>query len=93
MLHFKREGGFAGITTSKEVDERDLPDNIRKLLDKLPQVKAKTGKSIRRDGFKYTIEMEGARKKAKYIINEEDMTDTIRPLIEYLDALPLKPSS
>ena len=92
MIHFKREGGFAGIGASKEVDETDLPENIRKLLKKLPAVKAKAGKSLRRDGFKYTIEVEG-EKTAKYIINEEDVTETIRPLIEYLDALPMKPSS
>ena len=92
MIHFKREGGFAGIGVSKEVDEMDLPENIRKLLKKLPAVKAKDGKSLRRDGFKYTIEVEG-EKTAKYIINEEDVTETIRPLIEYLDALPMKPSS
>ena len=92
MIHFKREGGFAGIGVSKEVDEMDLPENIRKLLKKLPAVKAKAGKSLRRDGFKYTIAVEG-EKTAKYIINEEDVTETIRPLIEYLDALPMKPSS
>ena len=96
MIHFKREGGFAGIGASKEADETDLPENIRKLLQKLPAVKAKAGKSLRRDGFKYTIEVEGeveGQKTAKYIINEEDVTETIRPLIEYLDALPVKPSS
>jgi len=93
MIHFKREGGFAGLSTSKEVDETDLPENIRKLLKKLPDVKAKTGKSLRRDGFKYTIEVKGKKKATKYIINEEDVSEAIAPLIEYLDALPMKPSS
>ena len=49
MIHFKREGGFAGLITSKEVDETDLPENMRKLLKKLADVKTKTGKSLRRD--------------------------------------------
>ena len=86
MIHFKREGGFAGLSTSKEVDETDMPENIRKLLKKLPDVKTKTGKSPRRDGFKYTIEVEG-KEKAKYVINEEDVSTAIAPLIEYLDGL------
>ena len=93
MIHFKREGGFAGLSTSKEVDETDLPEKIRKLLKKLPDVKAKTGKSLRRDGFKYTIEVKGEKKASKYIINEEDVSKAIAPLIKYLDALPKKPSS
>jgi len=93
MIHFKREGGFAGLSTSKEVDETDLPENIRKLLKKLPGVKTKTGKSLRRDGFKYTIEVEVEKKATQYIINEEDVSEAIAPLIEYLDALPMKPSS
>jgi Emfourin len=87
MIHFKREGGFAGLSTSKEVDETDMPENIRKLLKKLPEVKPKTGKSLRRDGFKYTIEVEEDEKETKYIINEEDVPEAIAPLIEYLDGL------
>ena len=93
MIHFKREGGFAGLSTSKEVDEKDLPENIRKLLKKLPDVKTKSGKSLRRDGFKYTIEVKGKRKATKYIINEEDVSEAIAPLIEYLEAFPMKPAS
>ena len=87
MIHFKREGGFAGLSTSKEVDETGLPENIRKLLKKLPGVKTKTGKSLRRDGFKYTIEVEVEKKATQYIINEEDVSEAIAPLIEYLDGL------
>ena len=87
MIHFKREGGFAGLSTSKDVDETDLPENIRKLLKRLPEVKTKTGKSLRRDGFKYTIEVEGGEKATKYTINEEDVPEAIAPLIEYLDGL------
>ena len=93
MIHFKREGGFAGLTSSKEVDETDLPENMRMVLKKLPEVKTKTGKSLRRDGFKYTIEVEGKEKTTKYIINEEEVSEAIAPLIEYLEALPVKPSS
>ena len=86
MIHFKREGGFVGLTVSKEVEEKDLPDNVRKLLLKLPEFKARSGKSTRRDGFRYTIEMEG-KKKAKFTIEEEDVTDEIAPLINYLNKI------
>lgn len=87
MIHFKREGGFVGLSTSKEVEEMDLPENIRKLLEKLPEIKTKTGKSPRRDGFKYTIEVAGDESTAKYVINEEDVSEAIAPLIEYLDGI------
>jgi hypothetical protein len=87
MIHFKREGGFAGLSISKDVDETDLPENIRELLKKLPEVKTTTRKSLRRDGFKYTIEVEGEEKATKYIINEEDVPEPIAPLIEYLDGM------
>jgi len=66
---------------------------LNELLKKLPDVKTKTGKSLRRDGFKYTIEVEVEKKATKYIINEEDVSEAIAPLIEYLDALPMKPLS
>ena len=84
MIHFKREGGFAGLTISKEIEEKDLPDNVRKLLLKFPEIKARSGKSVRRDGFRYTIEIEG-KEKEKYAINEEDVTAEIAPLIDYLN--------
>lgn len=83
MIHFKREGGFAGLIISKQVDEKDLSENLRKLLLKLPEVKGRSGKSVRRDGFHYTIEIDGKRKE-KYSINEEDVTEEIAPLINYL---------
>jgi hypothetical protein len=86
MIRFKREGGFVGLSKTKEVEEKDLPEDIRKLLDKLSEVKVRSGKSLRRDGFRYTIEVDG-NAKAKYTINEEDVTADIAPLIEYLDTL------
>jgi hypothetical protein len=86
MIRFKREGGFVGLSKTKEVDEKHLPDDIRKLLDKLPKVKVRSGKSVRRDGFRYTIVVEDDV-KGKYTINEEDVTADIAPLIEYLDKL------
>jgi hypothetical protein len=86
MIRFKREGGFVGLSKTKEVDEKDLPEDIRKLLDKLPEVKVRSGKSLRRDGFRYTIEVE-ENVEAKYTINEEDVTAHLAPLIEYLNKL------
>jgi hypothetical protein len=87
MIRFKREGGFVGLSKTKEVDEKDLPEDIRKLLHKLPEVKVRSGKSVRRDGFKYTIEVEGEKRTAKYTINDEDVTDAIAPLIAHLEKL------
>ncbi|HZI24095.1 MAG TPA: protealysin inhibitor emfourin, partial [Chryseolinea sp.] len=81
MIRFKREGGFVGLSKTKEVDEKDLPEHIRKLLDELPEVKVRSGKSVRRDGFKYTVEIEGEKGTRKYTINEEDVTTAIAPLI------------
>jgi hypothetical protein len=87
MIRFKREGGFVGLSKTKDVDEKDLPEDIRKLLAKLADVKVSSGKSVRRDGFKYTIEIEGEKTTRKYTINEEDVTAAIAPLIAYLDQL------
>ena len=87
MIRFKREGGFVGLSKTKEVDEKDLPEDIRKLLDELPELKFSSGKSVRRDGFIYTIEIEGENRTRKYTINEEDVTAAIAPLIAYLDKL------
>lgn len=86
IIRFKREGGFTGIGSSKEVNVDDLPEEIKNSLNKLSDFKT-AKKSLRRDGYQYTIEITKKNKPTKYVINEEEITEEIAPIITYFDKM------
>ena len=87
-VKFKREGGFAGMTMHREVEQHELPREARRALESLQSV----GKNVqrhpgqRRDGFVYTIEFENDNVPTVVAMDEEHVPMEIAPLIRYFES-------
>ena len=90
-LWFERSGGFAGISTSVEIESESLlPDEVeelRQLIDQsgfLELSKNDTIPTELPDQFQYKITIEYEGEKRTVAFSESTVPDSFRPLINYL---------
>lgn len=88
---FERTGGFAGIRMTKTIDIDNLPESERNQLYllieaadffKLPE--NLTSANSQPDRFGYQITVEKSQRQHTVIFSEQSVTDTLRPLLEWL---------
>lgn len=89
-LEFKRSGGFAGITTKRNVDvenvEASTATKLKELLAKLPDFKSAASSVA--DGFCYEFAVEDNGAEKHYKFNDGDLTDDLQELVDCVLDLP-----
>lgn len=95
IIRYERSGGFAGITTTAEVDSESLSakeaKELKGLVEKaLPTDQPKKKKATMPDQFEYEFVIEDSGKPRKYLITDESLTDDMRALSKWLIATAQK---
>jgi hypothetical protein len=87
-VKFKREGGFAGMTLRREVEQHELPQAARRALDSLQSIGATSQPPAtkRRDGFVYTIEFENDHMPIVVAVDEGHVPSELAPLIHFFES-------
>jgi hypothetical protein len=98
IIRHERSGGFAGITTTVEVDSESLSakeaKELKGLVEKaLPLDQPKKKKATMPDQFNYEFVVEDGDKSRKYQVNDESITDDMRALSKWLIAAAQKQKS
>jgi len=84
-VKFKREGGFAGMTVQKEVDDHVLPLEAKQALNVI-RASVLPAQSTRRDAYMYTIEFERNNQPIVVALPEEHVPTELAPLIHYFES-------
>ena len=95
IVRHERSGGFAGLTTTAEVDSETLSakeaKELKELVEKaLPADQPKKKKATMPDQFEYEFVIEDGDKPHKYLVNDESITDDMRALSKWLIAAAQK---
>lgn len=90
-IWFERSGGFAGISTSIEIDSKSLPsEEAEKLWEMIAQAdffknhKSDIISGDLPDQFQYKISIESKGDKQSHEFGESAVPENFRPLIKYL---------
>jgi hypothetical protein len=89
-IKVEQSGGFAGISSSNEVDSGELPPSIkgtvRELLDKrrLPPTKDPGRRKVVADCIIYKIIIRNGKEDRVFEFNEREMESSIKSLINYI---------
>lgn len=97
-IKVERSGGFAGISTSSEIEAERLPssieDTVRKLLvkKKLPSMKREglTRPKTAADYFNYKITIQDAKKAKVVEYDEYNMDSSVKSLVSYVQENSMK---
>lgn len=90
-IYFERSGGVTGITSKVEINSKTLPGEESQKLKELIessgifefQKKDTLAKNIP-DQFQYELTITYKGKRQSLILNESEVPDSLRPLINYL---------
>lgn len=90
-IWFERSGGFAGITTSIEIDSKSLSSEEAEKLEQLiddsgffKEHKSDSPSGNMPDQFQYKISIECEGEKQTVEFGESTVPESFRPLINYL---------
>ncbi|MEH2288658.1 protealysin inhibitor emfourin [Nostoc sp.] len=96
-ISFERTGGFAGITKKTTVDTDTLPPNEASTLPRLVEAadlfrlpELITSPTPQSDRFQYKLTVEDNGKQHTVTVSESALPGTLRPLIEWLQAISQK---
>ncbi|MBD2437896.1 protealysin inhibitor emfourin [Nostoc sp. FACHB-110] len=96
-ISFERTGGFAGIRRTKTVDTANLPANEANALPRLVEVADFFNlpaqiptPNVQGDRFEYKLTVEDHGKQHTVIVSEAALPGTLRPLIEWLNNVPVQ---
>ncbi len=89
IVRHERSGGFAGITTTLEVDSESLSAKAAKELKELvekafPPDQPKKKKATMPDQYEYEFVIEDGDKPRQYVFNDESINDDLRALSKWL---------
>lgn len=89
-IKLERSGGFAGITSSNEMDNDKLPPSLQSTVkDLLDKKKLTLAKDLGRpkgaaDYLNYTITIQDGKKEHVIECNEFDMDSTVKSLVSFI---------
>jgi hypothetical protein len=89
-IKLERSGGFAGITSSNEMDTDKLPSSLQNTVkDLLDKKELSITKDLRRpkgaaDYLNYTITIQDGKKDHVIECNEFNMDSTVKSLISFV---------
>ena len=89
-IKIERSGGFAGITSSNELDSDKLPPSLQSTVkDLLDKKKLSLTKDLGRpkggaDYLNYTITIQDGKKDKVIECNEFDMDSTVKTLVNFV---------
>jgi Emfourin len=90
-IRVERSGGFAGLPMIKEVDGKDIPQNLVSAVRKIMKNKNSSlisSKPIPRgaaDHYSYKISIQDGANQDVIECNQYDVQDELKPLIKYVE--------
>ena len=93
-IHFMRSGGFAGLSTSADIDSDRLPpDEAQTLQEEVAQANffelpsRIPARAIGVDRFQYAITIQDGSEVHTVEVGEADMPGALQPLVQHLSRL------
>ena len=90
IIHFERSGGFAGIIMRTHIDLDALPpdeaEGLMAMIESsgIRNFEPATVNKNTSDQFSYALNIETGDEKRSLLFSEGQITDELKPLIEYL---------
>jgi hypothetical protein len=88
-IKIERSGGFAGLSTKKELTQNNLPSNVSNLIKSITQSKINsTKKKIPRgaaDHYNYKITIQDGKKNHVIECNQFSIDNKLKSLIAYVE--------
>ena len=89
IIKVERYGGFAGITTSDQIEIKSLPSSLENTVKELlDQPKSSNQKSLPKgaaDYYTYTITIQDGKTKHVFKCDEHNMGEMSKKLIKYVE--------
>lgn len=89
IIKVERYGGFAGITTSEQIEIKSLPSSldttVKELLDQPKSSRQKSPPKGAADYYTYTITIQDGNFSNTIKCNEGDIKEDTKKLIKYVE--------